>query len=333
MTVTVGVKCFNNVRYIREALESAFRQTYRPLEIVVCDDCSTDGSWEAIGEVVEAHLGEPGLHVVVERNESNLGNLGNWERICGLATGDYIVKFDGDDVSEPDRVSRIVTAIESARGRGLSPTVVGHGGWMISPSGRPMGAMYPAARGNVVGAAMAFSRRCFTEFGHAECDPRIVDDELYAYRGMMLGDFVEMNDRLVRYRCGTGVSNALVGIRRALCRGARELIVALGQCERDLMRLGLDDAGVAKWRNVLSGEREKARSRLELIEGETMRRRLNGARKVCVSGRGWRFLRFAFILPRWLGDPCLYVYSLARYFGRRLKGLSCHPVKTAGGWA
>ena len=89
MTVTVGVKCFNNVRYIREALESAFRQTYRPLEIVVCDDCSTDGSWEAIGEVVEAHLGEPGLHVVVERNESNLGNLGNWERICGLATGDF----------------------------------------------------------------------------------------------------------------------------------------------------------------------------------------------------------------------------------------------------
>ena len=68
MTVTVGVKCFNNVRYIREALERAFRQTYRPLEIVVCDDCSTDGSWE---------------------------------RICGLATGDYIVKFDGDDVSEP----------------------------------------------------------------------------------------------------------------------------------------------------------------------------------------------------------------------------------------
>ena len=54
MTVTVGVKCFNNVRYIREALESAFRQTYRPLEIVVCDDCSTDGSWETIREVVEA---------------------------------------------------------------------------------------------------------------------------------------------------------------------------------------------------------------------------------------------------------------------------------------
>ena len=232
MTVTVGVKCFNNVRYIREALESAFRQTYRPLEIVVCDDCSTDGSWETIREVVEAHRGEPGLRVVAELNERNLGNLGNWERICELATGDFVVKFDGDDVSEPDRVSRIVFAIESARAKGLSPTVVGHGGWMISPSGRPMGAMYPAARGNVVGAAMAFSRRCFTEFGHATCDPRIVDDELYACRGMMLGDFVEMNDRLVRYRCGTGVSNAILEVRRPMLRLALDWLAAVEQGER-----------------------------------------------------------------------------------------------------
>ena len=324
MTVTVGVKCFNNVHYIREALEGAFRQTYRPLEIVVCDDCSTDGSWEAIGEVVEAHLGEPGLHVVVERNERNLGNLGNWERICGLATGDYIVKFDGDDVSEPDRVSRIVAAIESAQGRGLSPTLVGHGGWMISPSGRPMGAMYPAARGNVVGAAMAFSRRCFTEFGHAECDPRIVDDELYAYRGMMLGDFVEMNDRLVRYRCGTGVSNAIIEVRRPMLRLALDWLAAVEQGERDLARMR--DASV--WRERLADARGQAEARRDLVGGGTWRVRLSGARRIRMSGRVWSFLKFAFVLPRPLGSPLLFVYAVVRYLRRRLSGLCTAKFKS-----
>lgn len=319
MTVTAGVKCFNNVRYIREALESAFSQTYRPLEIVVCDDCSTDGSWEVIRGIVEAHRGEPGLRVVIERNDANLGNLGNWERICSLATGDFIVKFDGDDVSGPDRVSRIVSAIEAAQEKGLSPTLVGHGGWMVSPSGRPMGAMYPAARGNVVGAAMAFSRRCFTEFGPAACDPRIVDDELYACRGMMLGDFVEMKDRLVRYRIGTGVSNAFLEVRRPMLRIARDRLVAIEQGERDVERL--DDASV--WRGRLADERGRAEARRDLIDGETWRIRLSGARRLGMSGRVWSFLKFAFVMPRPIGSPLLFAYAVIRYLRRRLvEGIS-----------
>lgn len=321
MTVTAGVKCFNNVRYIREALESAFRQTHRPLEIVVCDDCSTDGSWEVICEVVDAHRGESGLRVVVERNDANLGNLGNWERICKLATGDFIVKFDGDDVSEPDRVSRIVSAIDSARRKGLSPALVGHGGWMVSPSGRPMGVIYPATRGNVIGAAMAFSRRCFTKFGPAECDLRIVDDELYAYRGMMLGDFVEMKDRLVRYRIGTGVSNALFDVRRPMLRMARDGLVAIGQGERDIERLGA--ASVLRGR--LADDRRQAEARRDLIEGGTLRVRLSGARRLGTSGCVWSFLKFAFVLPRPLGSPLLFVYAVVRYFRRLISGLRASP--------
>ena len=82
MKVTAGVKCYNNVRHVRAALESAFAQSYRPLEIVVSDDGSTDGSWDVVREVVAAHKGEKGVEVVLNRNESNLGNLGNWEKIC-----------------------------------------------------------------------------------------------------------------------------------------------------------------------------------------------------------------------------------------------------------
>ena len=314
MTVSAGVKCYNNVRYIREALESAFRQTWRPLEIVVSDDASVDGSWDVIREVVDSHRGEEGLRVVVNRNESNLGNLGNWERICELATGEFVVKFDGDDVSEPERVARIVAEVESARAAGLSPCVVGHGGRMIGPSGKSMGAMRPAARGNHTGAAMAFSRRCFTEFGRAECSPRIVDDELYAWRGMMLGDFVEMDDRLVRYRVGTGVSNSLLGIRRPMSRGAHDMLETLGQCERDVCKLKDADA----WRVRIADAREQAEARRDLIDGASMRIRLAGARRLRMSGRVWSFLKFAFVLPRPLGALLLFAYALVRFLARRL---------------
>ncbi len=49
MLVTIGVKCFNQEKYIGAAVRAALRQTHRPLEVVVCDDASTDGSWAEIG--------------------------------------------------------------------------------------------------------------------------------------------------------------------------------------------------------------------------------------------------------------------------------------------
>lgn len=327
MTVTAGVKCFNNVRYIREALESAFRQTFRPLEIVVCDDCSSDGSWEAILETVEAHRGEAGVRVVVERNASNLGNLGNWERICELSTGDFIVKFDGDDASEPDRVSRIVAAVEAARGKGLSPALAGHGGWMVDAKGRPLGPMYPASRGNVVGAAMAFSRRCYTEFGRATCDPRIVmDDDVYAHRGMMLGDFVEMEDRLVRYRIGTGVSTSLWEVRRPMERCARYKLAAIDQWERDAAAYARAAGGGGRAAPSpppppVAGEREQVQARFDLIVGGSWRVRLSGARRLRTSTGAWRLLKFAFVLPRPLGTPLLFAYAAVRHLRRRLAGM------------
>ena len=50
--VSFCVKCYNQERYIGEALEGVFAQTYRPLEIVISDDASTDRSWEIIQAAV-----------------------------------------------------------------------------------------------------------------------------------------------------------------------------------------------------------------------------------------------------------------------------------------
>ena len=96
--VSYCVKCYNNEKYIAQALRTAFEQTYHPLEIIIGDDASTDASYEIISDMVEEYKASGGVHAVkCFRNERNLGNMGNWQRMCGLASGELLVKADGDD--------------------------------------------------------------------------------------------------------------------------------------------------------------------------------------------------------------------------------------------
>ena len=91
------VPVFNGERYVREALESILAQTHRPLEIIVADDGSSDGT----GAIV-AGFGESVRYV----KQSNKGpatarNLG-----LSLATGDFVAFLDADDLWHPEKLER-----------------------------------------------------------------------------------------------------------------------------------------------------------------------------------------------------------------------------------
>jgi glycosyltransferase involved in cell wall biosynthesis len=91
------VPVFNGERYVREALESILAQTHRPLEIIVADDGSSDGT----GAIV-AGFGEWVRYV----KQSNKGpatarNLG-----LSLATGDFVAFLDADDLWHPEKLER-----------------------------------------------------------------------------------------------------------------------------------------------------------------------------------------------------------------------------------
>ena len=104
--VTFYVMTYNQARFVRQAVEAALAQTYSPLQIVLSDDCSTDGTFEIIQEAVKGYSGP---HVVVlNRNDRNLGISDHVNRIIELATGELIISADGDDVSSPVRAERCV---------------------------------------------------------------------------------------------------------------------------------------------------------------------------------------------------------------------------------
>lgn len=94
--VSVCVVTYNQVGYISECLQSLVNQeTEFAFEVVVADDCSTDGTQHIVREFAARYpdLIRPLL------NDSNLGPWLNYQRAHALARGQYIAHMDGDDYS------------------------------------------------------------------------------------------------------------------------------------------------------------------------------------------------------------------------------------------
>ncbi|MCE0760336.1 glycosyltransferase [Marinobacter sp. G11] len=101
--VTFALFAYNQEKYIREAIEGAFAQTYEPLEIILSDDCSTDRTFEIMKSVADQYNGPHKLYV--RKNEHNLGIAAHFDLVMRKAQGDLVVVAAGDDVSMPDRAS------------------------------------------------------------------------------------------------------------------------------------------------------------------------------------------------------------------------------------
>ena len=90
--VSILIPNFNYGHYIRKTLESAVNQTYSNIEIIVCDNCSTDNSVEIIKEY-ENRYSNVKLYV----NSENIGTSANAEKCLLLSKGDYLVFPSSDD--------------------------------------------------------------------------------------------------------------------------------------------------------------------------------------------------------------------------------------------
>jgi glycosyltransferase involved in cell wall biosynthesis len=95
--ITCIVPVFNGERYLREALDSILAQTYRPLEILVVDDGSTDGSAALV-----AGYG----HRVRSLFQPNAGQAAARNLGLGVARGALVAFLDQDDLWHPEKLDR-----------------------------------------------------------------------------------------------------------------------------------------------------------------------------------------------------------------------------------
>jgi len=102
--ITLAMTTYNHERFIGEALKGAFSQTYHPLEIIVSDDCSEDGTFDIIRNQVSCYKGDHQFRI--NRNHRNIGVARNLNRILKMAKGELILFAAGDDISLPDRAEK-----------------------------------------------------------------------------------------------------------------------------------------------------------------------------------------------------------------------------------
>jgi glycosyltransferase involved in cell wall biosynthesis len=87
--VSCVIPLFNGERYIGQTLDSVFAQTHRPIEVIVVDDGSTDGSAAIVQKYGE------GLTLIAQ---ANAGHAAARNAGIAVATGEYIAFLDADDL-------------------------------------------------------------------------------------------------------------------------------------------------------------------------------------------------------------------------------------------
>lgn len=212
MKVTYILTCFNHAKYIKEALISAFEQSYKNIEFIISDDSSTDDSFDIIEEV---SAGYSHLNIKLNRNNVNMGIGLHMNSVINRASGELIIMAAGDDISELNRVKVLVSQwlhYEKPSILASSLTEIDENGCFISTDLTKrfsnennivlVNKSKEYIQGSLLacaGATMAYSRSVVDFFGDFDSNVNS-EDVIYFYRGLLLGSVVLISDPLVKYR-------------------------------------------------------------------------------------------------------------------------------------
>lgn len=206
--VSFTLFAYNHERFIREAVEGAFSQTYSPLEIILSDDCSTDLTFEIIKDMASNYSGPH--KVIINQNTRNLGIGGHVNRIMQLAKGELIIGAAGDDISLPERTSVLVHEWLSS---GKSYKSLFSNQYIIDGFSKDTAKYFNSSpiytrnindfirepRCWVTGCSHAYEKSLFDIYG--PIDARIIqEDGAISFRAILKGNIKYIDKCLVKYR-------------------------------------------------------------------------------------------------------------------------------------
>jgi glycosyltransferase involved in cell wall biosynthesis len=101
--VSIVFTSYNHREYLQQALDSLVMQTYPNLEIIIIDDCSTDGSQE----ILKQYQHHDNIHLKLQSiNSGSYVKASNYG--AGFASGEYINFAQCDDFSDPNQIEKLV---------------------------------------------------------------------------------------------------------------------------------------------------------------------------------------------------------------------------------
>ncbi len=102
--VSIALCTYNGEQYLHEQLESLLGQTYKNIEVIIVDDCSTDSTVA----ICKAYAAKDS-RISIEANESNLGFNKNFEKCIRKCGGDYIAVSDQDDIWLSNKIETMLS--------------------------------------------------------------------------------------------------------------------------------------------------------------------------------------------------------------------------------
>ena len=111
--VSICIPIYNTEKYVAETLKSVLGQTYKNIEVIFSDNCSTDRSIEIIKS-----FNDPRIKIF--KNETNLGLEYNCKKVLTLATGEYIKFLGADDGMELDAIEEAIKIFENEKYKNVS---------------------------------------------------------------------------------------------------------------------------------------------------------------------------------------------------------------------
>ena len=263
---------------VADAIQGCFDQTYGPLEIILSDDCSSDGTWAVIEDLAAQYQGPH--KIITNRNWKNLGIAGHVSKILQMASGTLFLACGGDDISMPKRAERLVDAwmtdpstikaISSAFHKiNREGTVIG----MVSASHSSSRAAEPTAmqvmkdRAYCLGAAAMWHRDLIDHFGKIPQGAHVEDASLLL-RATLIGRACYVDEPLVKHRIGglsnptgTAIIDKYFEYSGEICRKRIGTLSAMmadlsrftGQDVHNLLRVGRRRLDVLEFENELNG--------------------------------------------------------------------------------
>lgn len=107
--VSIALATWNGEKFLPQQLESILRQTHTNLEIIICDDGSSDKTVHIIESFMR---NDPRVHLF--QNETPLGVLKNFEKAIALCSGEYIALSDQDDIWVHDKIELMLNALDES---------------------------------------------------------------------------------------------------------------------------------------------------------------------------------------------------------------------------
>lgn len=105
--VSIIMPCYNDGKYITEAVDSVFKQTYSSLELIIIDDGSDD--YQTIKVIEELSKSNTKIHLI---HTNHIGPAGARNAGIEMASGKYVMPLDADDMIEPTYIEKAISVIE-----------------------------------------------------------------------------------------------------------------------------------------------------------------------------------------------------------------------------